>query len=88
MAIAVNKLYSNCASLYQMKLLAGHKGLNNLVEWVHIVEDQEVSSFLHGHELIFYSRLYEPAMISGYSILQKNYIRWRQVLLSSISVPI
>ena len=53
MAIAVNKLYSNCASLYQMKLLAGHKGLNNLVEWVHIVEDQEVSSFLHGHELIF-----------------------------------
>lgn len=36
-----------------MQLLAGHKGLGNLVEWVHIVEDQEVSSFLHGHELIF-----------------------------------
>ncbi len=53
MAIAVSKLYSNCAMLYQMKLLAGHKGLSNLVEWVHIVEDQEVSSFLHGHELIF-----------------------------------
>jgi predicted DNA-binding protein YlxM (UPF0122 family) len=53
MAITVNKLYSNTASLYQMKLLAGHKGLNNLVEWVHIVEDQEVSAFLHGHELIF-----------------------------------
>jgi len=53
MAIAVSKLYRNCASLYQMRLLAGHKGLSNLVEWVHIVEDQEVSSFLHGHELIF-----------------------------------
>lgn len=53
MAITVSKLYSNSASLYQMKLLAGHKGLNNLVEWVHIVEDQEVASFLHGHELIF-----------------------------------
>lgn len=53
MAIAVSKLYRNCASLYQMQLLAGHKGLGNLVEWVHIVEDQEVSSFLHGHELIF-----------------------------------
>ncbi len=53
MAIAVNKLYSNCASLYQMKLIAGHRGLNNLVVWVHIVEDQEVASFLHGHELIF-----------------------------------
>lgn len=53
MAIAVSKLYRNCASLYQMRLLAGHKGLSNLVEWVHIVEDLEVSSFLHGHELIF-----------------------------------
>ncbi len=53
MAITVNKLYSNCASLYQMKLIAGHRGLNNLVVWVHIVEDQEVASFLHGHELIF-----------------------------------
>ncbi|HWT74084.1 MAG TPA: PucR family transcriptional regulator ligand-binding domain-containing protein [Mobilitalea sp.] len=53
MAIAVSKLYRNCASLYQMRLLAGHKGLSNLVEWVHIVEDQEVSSFLHGQELIF-----------------------------------
>ena len=53
MAIAVSKLYSNSAALYQMKLLAGHRGLINLVEWVHIVEDREVSSFLHGHELIF-----------------------------------
>jgi len=53
MAIAVSKLYSNCATLYQMKLLAGNKGLTNLVEWVHIVEDQEVSAFLHGHEIIF-----------------------------------
>ena len=53
MAITVSKLYSNCASLYQMKLLAGHKGLNNLVKWVHIVEDREVTAFLHGNELIF-----------------------------------
>lgn len=53
MALAVSKLYSNSGALYQMKLLAGNKGLNNLVEWVHIVEDEEVSSFLHGHELIF-----------------------------------
>ncbi|MDD3570595.1 MAG: PucR family transcriptional regulator ligand-binding domain-containing protein [Lachnospiraceae bacterium] len=53
MALAVSKLYSNSGALYQMKLLAGNKGLNNLVEWVHIVEDEEVSAFLHGHELIF-----------------------------------
>lgn len=53
MALEVSKLYSNSGALYQMKLLAGNKGLNNLVEWVHIVEDEQVSLFLHGHELIF-----------------------------------
>ncbi len=32
MAITVGKLFGNGAILYQMKLLAGHKGLNNLYE--------------------------------------------------------
>lgn len=38
MSITVGKLFGNGAVLYQMKLLAGQKGLNNLVEWVHIIE--------------------------------------------------
>ncbi|MEQ8154109.1 MAG: PucR family transcriptional regulator ligand-binding domain-containing protein [Clostridiaceae bacterium] len=53
MAITVGKLFGNGAILYQMKLLAGQKGLNNLVEWVHIIEDDDVSSFLHGNEVVF-----------------------------------
>lgn len=53
MAIIVGKLYSNSTALYGMQLIAGHRGLNNLVEWVHIVEDPEVCAFLHGRELIF-----------------------------------
>ncbi len=53
MAITVSKLYNNSRALYQMTLLAGSSGLDNLVEWVHIVEDHEVTGFLHGHELIF-----------------------------------
>ncbi|MEA4816331.1 MAG: PucR family transcriptional regulator ligand-binding domain-containing protein [Lachnospiraceae bacterium] len=53
MPITVSKLYSNSRALYQMKILAGDSGLNNFVDWVHIVEDLEVSTFLHGHELIF-----------------------------------
>jgi hypothetical protein len=36
-----------------MKLIAGHNGLNNLVQWVHIIEDDSVISFLHGNELVF-----------------------------------
>lgn len=53
MAVTVNKLYKNATKLYKMKLIAGEKGLNRLVQWVHIIEDEDVSKFLHGQELVF-----------------------------------
>lgn len=53
MAITVQKLYKNGAFLYKMKLVAGRDGLDHLVKWIHIIEDVEVSSFLHGNELVF-----------------------------------
>jgi predicted DNA-binding protein YlxM (UPF0122 family) len=55
MSITVGKLFANGAVLYQMKLLAGPKGLNNFVEWVHIIENDDVSKFLHGNEAVFTS---------------------------------
>lgn len=55
MAITVGKLFGNGAITYNMNLLAGMKGLNNLVEWVHIIENDEVSQFLHGHEVVLTS---------------------------------
>ena len=36
-----------------MNLVAGRNGLTNLVQWVHIIEDSDVSAFLHGQELVF-----------------------------------
>lgn len=53
MAITVKKLFKNGTFLYKMNLIAGRNGLSNLVEWVHIIEDDDVSSFLHGNELVF-----------------------------------
>ena len=53
MSISVKKLYKNSISLYKMKLLAGDSGLNANVEWVHILEEQEVSHYLEGGELVF-----------------------------------
>lgn len=55
MSITVGKLFGNGTVLYQMKLLAGQKGLNNLVEWMHIIENDEVSEFLHGNEVVLTS---------------------------------
>ncbi|WP_394522286.1 PucR family transcriptional regulator [Lacrimispora sp. JR3] len=53
MAIVVKKLVKNAYFLYKMELVAGRNGMNNLVQWVHIIEDDAVSPFLHGYELVF-----------------------------------
>ena len=53
MAVTVNRLYKNGAFLYKMILLAGKSGLTNPVSWVHIIEDDTVTTFLHGNELVF-----------------------------------
>ena len=53
MSIMVKKLYKNGSFLYKMNLIAGQGGLNNLVQWVHIIEDDAATSFLHGNELVF-----------------------------------
>lgn len=53
MAVTVKKLYQNATFLYGMNLVAGKGGMGNLVQWVHIVEDQNVTGFLHGGELVF-----------------------------------
>lgn len=53
MSVTLERLYNKTASLYDMKLLAGEAGMGNLVQWVHIVEDEAVTEFLHGRELIF-----------------------------------
>ena len=37
----------------EIKLVAGEKGLNRSVEWVHMVENLEISDFLVGGEVTF-----------------------------------
>lgn len=53
MAITLAKLCEDTEKKYNMKLLAGSGGLENIVRWVHMVEDREVPDFLHGNELVF-----------------------------------
>ncbi len=53
MAITLAKLCANVETTYGMKLLAGAAGMENFVRWVHMIEDREVPSFLHGNELVF-----------------------------------
>ncbi len=52
MAITLSKLVANSDKKYNIELIAGQRGMNNLVRWVHMVEDSDVPGFLHGNELI------------------------------------
>ncbi|WP_058486526.1 PucR family transcriptional regulator [Defluviitalea phaphyphila] len=51
--ITIKKLIENADENYQLELIAGEEGLDRIVQWIHIVEDEEVSEFLHGNEMIF-----------------------------------
>ncbi len=52
MTMQLRKLYE-CVPPDDMRLIAGHKGINNSVRWMHMVESLEISSFLSGQELAF-----------------------------------
>lgn len=53
MAVTLQRLFADCKNKYNIELIAGNLGMKNLVRWVHIVEDADVPSFLHGNELVF-----------------------------------
>lgn len=53
MAISLSRLFADSERMYGIKLIAGKKGLKSLVRWVHIIEDAEVTGFIHGNELVF-----------------------------------
>jgi len=53
MAITLARLLVGAEKTCGIRLLAGGRGTNVLVRWVHMVEDSEVPSFLRGNELVF-----------------------------------
>jgi DNA-binding PucR family transcriptional regulator len=53
MAITLGHLCKYAKETYGMKQICGENSMNNLVNWVHMLEDPETAGFLHGQELIF-----------------------------------
>ena len=47
MAIILEEIYEVALHRYNMKLVAGGRGLRNLVDWVHTVEEMDYVSFLN-----------------------------------------
>jgi DNA-binding PucR family transcriptional regulator len=53
MSVLLNELYKSVVNQFSIKLVAGESGLSNVVKWVHMVENKEISSFLDGQEIVF-----------------------------------
>lgn len=52
MAVKLRELYESVKK-FDIELLAGDKGLDNIVRWVHMVESVSLSVFLESHEVAF-----------------------------------
>lgn len=52
MAVELKRLVEKVAN-YDISLIAGEKGLRNIVSWVHMVETEDASCFLDGKEIAF-----------------------------------
>lgn len=53
MSITVKNLFADAGISYRARLLAGEKGLGNLVDWFNAVEDSNTIRFLRGQEVVF-----------------------------------
>lgn len=52
MAVELNKLLEKVTHM-DITIIAGEKGLSNMVSWVHMIETKEASTFLEGGEIAF-----------------------------------
>lgn len=53
MALTLAELCFSAEKDYGMTLIAGEKGIDNMVRWAHYIEGGEVPRFLKGYELVF-----------------------------------
>lgn len=52
MGVSLNTILKNLSKAYNLKLLAGEKGLNSEFSWIYFTEDHRTVEFIRGGELI------------------------------------
>ncbi len=52
MAVTLKKLYRENAGAFKLSLSAGQDGINNVVSWVYMLEDEFIIPYFHGSELV------------------------------------
>lgn len=52
MSITLSELYTQTKGIYQLELLAGSRGIDNIMNWVYVSEDLNNAEFIQGGELV------------------------------------
>lgn len=50
--VNLNMIYCNLRQVYNLKLLAGERGLENQISWIYYTEDHRTVKYIRGNELI------------------------------------
>ncbi len=69
MGVNLNTIFNNLSKVYNIKLLAGEKGLCNELSWIYFTEDHRTVEFIRGGELIITTGMMtvgDPAGPSGW----------------------
>lgn len=53
MALTLRQLCEQSWYQYEMNIVAGSKGADNVVQWIYALEDAHAGDFIRGGELIF-----------------------------------
>ncbi|WP_230398834.1 PucR family transcriptional regulator [Novisyntrophococcus fermenticellae] len=72
MAIELIRLMKKAAHM-DITLIAGKKGLSNMVSWVHMVETKEASTFLEGGEIAFTTGIGLSSSLSIMELIEQIY---------------
>ena len=73
MAVTLGMLYDKVKNEEEIQLVAGEKGLEKMVRWVHMVEGTDISSFLEGDEVAFTTGIALNSQEELYELVKFNY---------------
>ena len=73
MSVTLGMLYDKVKSKEEIRLVAGEKGLENVVRWIHMVESIDISAFLEGNEVAFTTGIVLTSKKELYELVEFNY---------------
>ncbi len=73
MSVTLQELYERVREKEEIQLVAGEKGMDHIVRWVHMVEGIDISCFLEGDEVAFTTGIALADEVELLTLVKYNY---------------